>query len=83
MDCGFYIPPLFPVSPLPSTADGRGMWQKSRHKQGPFSEQHKSRPSHCLCHCDEREMAKEMEKGKRLRLGLCYSELHKLHQDGS
>lgn len=77
-----YIP-LFPVSPLPSTADGRDLQQKSRHKQGPFSEQHKSRPSHCRCHWDERVKGKEVEKGERLRLGLGCPHLHKLQQDAS
>lgn len=75
MDCKY---PLFPVSPIPSTADGRDLRQKSRHKQGLFSEEHKSQPSHCLCHCDERVMGKEGEKVKRLQLDLCYPELDKL-----
>lgn len=80
MDC---IYPLFPVRPLPSTADGKDMRQKIWHKQGPLSKQYKSWPSRCLCHCDEREMGKEGEKGKRLRLGLCCPELQKLQQDAS
>lgn len=77
---GLYIPP-FPVSPLPSTADGRDLRQKSQHKQGSISEQHKSQLSHCLCHCDEQVMGKE--GGKRLADYNCCPELHKLQQDAS